>query len=199
MKARILDPQVKVYTSMDANTISIASLQEGSEVEIGPTKRKAGRLWVPVILSTGQKGYIPGDAHRFVIREGSLMQDNVDLHVEPSAESAVKLQMKRNTKLAILQVIKAGGSDWVKIRDASNNEGYISGNTQVRLVAQRTKASGRRNIITGVMWLIAGLIFLYSESRTPSTGGFDIFWLIALGFGAIILISGVVQYIKAPS
>jgi len=73
MKARIIDPQVKVYSSFDANAVSIATLTEGSEVEFGAPKRKAGKLWLPIILSTGQQAYISGETRLFPIRLASLM------------------------------------------------------------------------------------------------------------------------------
>jgi hypothetical protein len=113
MKARTLDDQVKIYSSMDANAVSIAILPKGSEIEFGSARRKSGKLWVPITLSTGQQAFIPGEARLFPIRQGSLLQNNVDLLVEPSAGSPVKQQLARNTKLEILQVIKGDGQDWV--------------------------------------------------------------------------------------
>ncbi len=199
MKARILDPQVKVYSSMDASSISIATLQDGSEIQIGSMKRKAGKLWLPVILSTGQQAFIPGDTHIFMIREGTLMEKSVDLHAEPSSESPVKHQMEKNARVTILQVIRGAGKDWVKVRDESGNEGYISGDTRVRLVSQKTKANGRRNMITGGMWLVAGLIFIFSENPATSASGPSLIGIGALVFGAIILVSGIVQYVTAPA
>ncbi len=199
MKARILDPQVKVYSSMDASALSIATLQEGNEIQIGSMKRKAGKLWLPVILSTGQQAFIPGDTRIFMIREGTLMEKSVDLHAEPSSESPVMQQLQRAAKVTILQVIKGSGKDWVKVRDENGNEGYISGDTRVRLVAQKTKANGRRNMITGGMWLVAGLIFIFSENPATSASGPSLIGIGALVFGAIILVSGIVQYVTAPA
>jgi uncharacterized protein YgiM (DUF1202 family) len=199
MKAIILDPQVKVYGSIDGNTISIATLNEGSEVEIGPTKRKAGKMWVPVVLSTGQKAYIPGDAKLHIIREGSIMDNNVEMHSEPSAESQVKQQLKRNTRLSILEVIKQENQTWVRVRDISGNEGYIPGETRFRLSPQRSKANGRRSMITGGMWLVAGAIFLYAENPATTSSGLNLIGFAALAFGAIIFISGLVQFLTAPA
>ena len=199
MKARILDPQVKVYSSMDENAVSIASLPEGSEIEFGGAKRKAGKLWVPITLSTGQQAYIHGETHIFVMREGSLLQNNVDLHAEPSGGSLIKQQLARNSKLYILQVVKGEGQDWVRVRDATGNEGYISGDTRIRVLQQKTKAMGRKNMLTGAMWLIAGLVITFSGSAATSGSGFNLLGYGAILFGAVMLISGVVQYVTAPA
>lgn len=199
MKARILDPQVKVYSSMDANAVSIATLPEGSEIEFGGAKRKAGKVWVPITLSTGQQAFIPGETHIFTIRQGSLLQNNVDLHAEPSGGSLIKQQLARNSKLYILQVVKGEGQDWVRVRDVNGNEGYISGDTRIRVLQQKTKALGRKNMLTGAMWLIAGLVITFSGT-SPATG--SSFYLLGYGailFGAVMLISGLVQFLTAPA
>jgi SH3-like domain-containing protein len=199
MKAIVLDPQVKVYNSMEKDAVSYATLHENNEIEIGPAKRKAGKLWIPVVLSTGQPAYIPGDTRLALIREGSVMENSVDMHSEPSSESTIKQQIKRNTRLSILQVIKQEGQDWVKVRDTSGSEGYIPGETRFRLTSQRTKANGRRNMITGAMWLVAGLVFIFSENSATTSSGLNLIGYGALAFGAIIFISGLVQFLNAPA
>jgi hypothetical protein len=198
MKARILDPQVKVYSSMDANAVSISTLPEGSEIEFGGSKKKAGKLWVTITLSTGQQAFIPGETKIYIIRQGSLLQNNVDLHSEPSSGSMVKQQLNRNSKLYILQVVKGDGQDWVRVRDLSGNEGYIDGNTRIRVVPQKTKAQGRKNILTGVMWVIAGLVITFSGS-SPASSSFYLFGYGAILFGLFMLVSGIVQYLTSPA
>jgi SH3-like domain-containing protein len=199
MKARILDPQVKVYSSMDANAVSLSTLPEGSEIEFGSAKRKSGKLWVPITLSTGQQAYIPAETHIYIIREGALMQNSVELHAEPSKGSLIKSQLTRNTKVYILQVVKGDGQDWVRIRDINGSEGYISGETRIRVLQQKTKASGRKNMITGVMWLIAGLVIVFSNSAQSTANSFGLLGYGAILFGAVMLVSGIIQYVTAPS
>lgn len=199
MKARILDDQVKVYSSIDANAVSIATLPKGSEVEYGAPRRKAGKMWIPITLSTGQLAFISGETRLFPMREGALMQSDVDLHAEPSAGSLVKQQLARNTRLYILQVVKGDGQDWVRVRDASGNEGYISGDTRIKVLQQVTKASGRKNIITGVMWLIAGIVIIFSGTSPTSGGSFTLLGYGAIVFGVVMLASGIMQFLKAKS
>jgi uncharacterized protein YgiM (DUF1202 family) len=198
MRARILDQQVKVYTSMDANAVSLTTLPEGTEVEFGGAKRKAGKLWVPITLSTGQQAYIPGETKIYVIQQGSLLQNNVDLRSEPSSGSLIKQQLARNTKVYILQVVKGDGQDWVRVRDMTGNEGYIDGNSRIRVTAQKTKAQGRKNMFSGAMWLIAGAVVSFSGS-SPASSGFYLFGYLAMAYGLVMVVSGIVQMITAPA
>jgi len=133
------------------------------------------------------------------MREGSLLQDKVDLHAEPSGGSLIKQQLARNSKVYILQVVKGDGQDWVKVRDATGNEGYISGETRLRVLQQKTKAMGRKNMLSGAMWLIAGLVITLSGSSATSGSGFNLLGYGAIFFGAVMLISGVVQFVTAPA
>jgi hypothetical protein len=199
MKVRILDTQVKVYGSMDESEVSIASLSRGMEVEIGGGKRKQGKVWVPVTLEGGQKGYISGEARIYAIKEGALMQDSVDMYEEASVESPVKEQLKRNDRLAVLEVSKDGEVRWARVRDINGNEGYISGETRLRLIQVKTKATGRKNMLTGVMWLIVGGFITFSGSSITSGGSFALLGYGALLFGGVMLIMGLVQYFTAPA
>jgi hypothetical protein len=199
MKARTLDKQVKVYNSMEANAISIAVLPEGSEIEFGSARRKAGKVWVPITLSTGQQAFIPGDARIYVIQRGALIQNNSDLLNEPSKGALVKQQLDRKSRFDILKVEEVDGKKWVRIRDTNGTEGYIDGNTRIRVIQQKTKAMARKNILSGAMWLLAGLIIIFSRTANASGSGFVILGYGATLFGAFILISGVVQYFSAPS
>jgi hypothetical protein len=199
MKARILDAQVKVYSSIDENSISIATLAEGSEIEFGAAKKKAGKLWVPITLSTGQQAYIPGDTHIFAIREGALMQNSAEVHAEPSAESAVTQQLGSNAKFYILQRVPNNGQIWMRIRDMNGKEGFIFGDTRVRVNQIKTKAGGRKNVVSGVMWLVVGLLLNFSGIAATSGGSFKILGYGAILFGAVMLIAGLVQYFTAQS
>ena len=199
MKARILDPQVKVYSSIDENAVSIATLHEGSEIEYSAPKRRAGKLWIPITLSTGQQAFIPGEARISAIHEGALMQDNVDLHTEPSAESQVKQQLKFNTKILLLQNEERGGQLWKRVRDVNGSEGYIAGDTRVRVIQQKTRAMARKNLLTGVMWLIAGLAITFSGSSSTSGGSFSLLGYGAILFGGVMLIMGLVAYFSAKA
>jgi hypothetical protein len=198
MKARVLDPHVNVYSTMDADSLSFATLTEGMEIEVGGAKRKAGKEWISITLATGQKAFIPGDTHLFAVREGALMQESVDMYAEPSSESPIKQQLTRNTKMSILEVKKADDERWVRIRDVNGNEGFISGETRIRVIQAKTKAMGRKNMLSGAMWLIAGGVIIYSGLKGTTGGSFALLGYGALLFGAVMFISGLIQFIRAP-
>lgn len=199
MKAMILDQQVKVYSSMDANAVSIATLHAGNEIEFSSAKRKAGKVWVPITMSMGQQAYIPGETKIKVIQLGSLLQNDVAVHNEPSTDSLIKEKLMRGTKVYILNVIKSAGEEWVKVRNMVGNEGYIDGKTRIRVIPQQTKASAMRNITSGLLWLGAGLIILFSNNTPASGSSYMVFGYAAMFLGGVRLIMGVVNWLKAPS
>lgn len=199
MKARTIDDQVKVYSSTDANAVSIATLPAGSEIEFEGAKRKMGKLWVPITLSTGQQAFIAGETKIFVIQEGALMQNNVELHAEPSSGSLIKSQLARNTGFYILGVGKGEGRDWLRIRVKNGSEGYIAGETRIKVLQQRTRAFARKNLLSGVMWLVAGIIIIFSNSAPASGSSFSLLGYGAILFGVVMLVSGILQYVKAKS
>lgn len=197
MKARILDEQVKVYSSMEPNSVTLASLPKDTEIEFAPAIRRAGKLWVPITLSTGQQAFIAGETRIAIIRVGAVKQKSVDMLADPEEGALVKQQLIRNSRFEILQVLE--GKKWVKIRDTNGNEGYISGNTRIQEIRQKTKAMGKKNILSGAMWLIAGLLIVYSNSSVTSGGSLVLLGYGALIFGAVTLIMGVVQFFTAPT
>jgi hypothetical protein len=58
---------------------------------------------------------------------------------------------------------------------------------------------GRKNMLSGAMWLIAGLVMTFSGNSPASGSGFYLLGYGAILFGAVMLISGVVQFVTAPS
>lgn len=194
MKARILDQQVKVYNSMDENSVSFATLPIGSEIEFGGAKRNAGKLWVPITLTTGQQAYIPGETRIAPIQLGSLWQKDVELYTEPTTHSLVKKQLARNSKVYVLQKVKAGEQDWVKVRDMDGVEGYISGDKRIRIIQQKTKAMGMKNIRSGVMWLVAGLIIIFSGDGPTAASTYSLLGYAGILFGGGMLVMGAYQY-----
>ncbi len=201
MKARIIEQPVKVYSEAYINSPSITELVIGSEVELGSVKKKDGKAWVPVVLSTGQRGYLSGEARIFHINQVTLLQGSVNVYAEPSAQSAVKTQYKKNAKFFITDTIKQDNKDWVKIRDFSGNEGFIDGKTRIRVIPEKikaTKAHGRKNMLYGALWCIGGIVVTTVTYSNASSGGGT--YIVAWGailFGALQFLQGLYQYLTA--
>jgi hypothetical protein len=49
------------------------------------------------------------------------------------------------------------------------------------------------------MWLVAGIIIIFSNSAPASGSSFSLLGYGAILFGAVMLISGIVQYVTAKS
>jgi len=199
MKGRILDPQVKVYSDPSPNALSLATLPAGSEIEFGAPRRKAGKVWVPITLTTGQQAFISGETRVSVIQQATLLQKDVEMHSEPSADSPVKQRLAGNPKVYILEAVGQGNQGWFKVRDASGSEGFIPRRTRMRVIVEKTKALGKKNMLTGALWLIGGVVVTAATWSAASGGGTYIFAWGAILFGAVQLIIGLVQFLTAPT
>ena len=198
MRARIIDQQVKLYSSPEPDAISLATLAAGTEIEFGGVRKIKGKQWVEVVMPTGQKGYIPGETHIFHFRLASLLQKSVDVYTQPTQHSLVRTSLKRNTKIYLTEVVKGEDQDWVRVREMEGGEGYISGRTRIRIIPEKTKALAKKNMLSGALWVIAGGMILGLGSSSAG-GGTSIFaWGLTI-YGAFLLISGIYQYFTAAS
>ena len=196
---RIIDPQVKMYSSPEPNSLSLATLVEGTEVEFGKTFNKAGKKWTEVIMPSGQKGYIPAETRVYHFRLGALLQNNVPMYNQPSSQSLVRATLKRNTKVYMTDVVKADNQDWVKVRDLTGVEGYIPGQTPIRALAEKSKALARKNMISGALWCIGGIIVTVTTLKAASGGGTYFIAWGAILFGFLQLVQGIYQFFTANS
>src|SRR5579863_10337399 len=96
MKARIIEQTAMLYPEPTASASPILALPAGSEVELGQVKKSAGLEWVSASLPSGQSGYVLGQTKIFRVKHATVLQDNVDLHTEPSESSGVIARYKKN-------------------------------------------------------------------------------------------------------
>jgi len=200
MRARILDQQVKLYSSPEPNALSLATLTEGTEIEFGKTVKGGGKKWIEVIMPSGQKGYLPDSTRVFPLRLAVPLQNNITVYSEPSEQSLVRQKLQRNSKIYLTNVTRVENQDWVQVRDMNGAEGYISGRTRLRVVQQKSKALARKNMLSGALWCIGGIIVTVATYGAASSGGGTYFvaWG-AIAYGAIQFITGIYQYFTATS
>jgi len=201
MKARIIEQPVMVYSQPDINSISITQVPVGNEVEIGAAKKKDGKTWINVTLPNGQRGYMAGDTKIYQIKLATLVQANTNVYSMPSAMSAALNPMKKNTRFYLLDNVKQGEDNWVKIRNMTGGEGYIDGKTKIRVIAEAakaTRASASRNMVFGALWCIGGILVTAITYSAASSGGGTYFvaWGAIL-FGGLQFLQGLVQFLSA--
>jgi hypothetical protein len=202
MKARIIEQPALVYSEADLNLPSIAKLTVGSEVELGGVKKKDGKEWVAVTLSTGQRGYLPGETRIYQIKQATLLQGNVNVYAEPSAQSTVIAQYKKNTRFYLTNIVKRDNKDWVEVRDLSGTEGFIEGQTKIKVIPESvkaTKATGSKNMLYGALWCIGGIVVTAVTYSAASSGGTYIVAWGAILFGGLQFLQGLYQYLTSPN
>jgi hypothetical protein len=199
MKARIIQQPAKVYSEMTSNNPPFTELMVGTEVEIGEVKKKAGSTWVTVKIPGDQKGYIPGDTKVFTIKLATLLQNEVEVRSGPSAISTVSAKYKKNTKFYLWDTVVQDGITWVKIKDMNGIVGYIDGKTRIKTIPVISKATGKRNMLSGALWCIGGIVVTAITMSMASSGGTYIVAWGAILFGGIQFIQGLVQFLTSPS
>ena len=195
MKALIVENTAKVYKTTDAATWD-EEFPIGAEIILGAVSKKNGKQWVAVSLPNGTTGFIQGDTPIFAIKEAMLVQNEVDVYSEPSPQSPLKTQYKKNDHFELMESINKDGKTWVRVRDNLGNEGFIDGETKIKVVeAPEVSASnGIGNMIVGGLFCIGGTIatMVSYDSATTSGGGHllcllgrDCFWRLAVSQGPI--------------
>jgi hypothetical protein len=202
VKARIIDQRAKVYSQQDLYSTPVTELAEGSEVELGGVKTKAGKAWVGVLLASGQRGYLPGDTRIFHIKPATLVQPSVDVYAEPSPQSAVKATFKKNTKFLMTETVKQDAKSWVKVRDGAGTEGFIDGQTRIKVLPEVTKSVGQKNMLIGALWCIGGTVVTvatYNLATSSASGGTYFVAWGAILFGGIQFIKGLFQFLSSSA
>lgn len=197
MKAVITDEEVRVFSSMEENNLSIATLHKGDVVELGKVTRKKDKTWVEANLPGDQKGYIAGETKIFTIKKAQLISNSVDLHEAPDETSPV---LKTYTKGAILTVsgvetLEAG--NWFKIEEEPDIVGYIPTKpSKLRVVVEPSRSSAIRNFITGVVFAGIGLVLTLMNSNASQQNSMIYVSYAVIFFGLLQMGQGVFEYVK---
>lgn len=210
MKAVLTDDQAPVYGSTEDQSITIAMIHRGEVMELGKVIRKgekffekkliSGNLWIPklnlsssdkvwveIFLPGGQIGYIPGSTTIFAIRKAALYSKTAEFRETPSKDGKIIKTLKNKALLTVMAIEKTDEGPWFKVTDENGVTGYLASTAKLREIPEYNKASAKKNIITGLIFLVigAGLTFLYSRNQSGAT--------IMLYIGYAVIFFGILQ------
>lgn len=194
MRAILTDDSTQVFAAPEDQTISLTTLHMDDEFEIGKVVRKKRQAWVEVTLDSGLHGYISGEAHIFGLRKVQLVESSAEMRAEPSSTSEMIKTISKGDVFFTLRVEKTEEGGWVRVRDLSDMEGYISGKTKIRVMQAATRTEARKTLILGAIMTVVGIAFgvvSYLARGTSSTT-----YYLAIGFivfGALQLMQGYIQ------
>lgn len=198
MRGILVDENVKVYSEPNEQNLSVTTLRKGDEFELGKVSKKKGEVWVEVTTAAGVKGFIAGGSKIFVIKKVQLLSDQEELHQGPSAESPVIKTYPKKTVVTAVGVEKEGDKGWVKTIDSDGIEGYIRGDTKIRLHQEPTKEGGRKMMLTGGMFaLLAVAFYIYSLKQAQPESSMSLLMVAVFVFGLFQLVQGILEYVKA--
>jgi uncharacterized protein YgiM (DUF1202 family) len=194
MRAILTDESAQVYASTEDQTVSIATVHQDEEFEIGKVIHKKRQNWVEVTLDSGVKGYLSGDVHLFGLKNVILQDASAELRASADASSEVLKTLKKGDAFYTLGVVKTEEGGWVRVRDASGTEGYIEGKTKIRVLPAATRAEAKKTLILVGVMTLAGIAFALVSALAPQAS--IIYYYLAVGFilfGFMQLVQGFVQ------
>jgi hypothetical protein len=104
-------------------------------------------------------------------RKVTLLQEEVNAHERPSADSPVTLALKAGDVMYLRDVVKTADEDWVQVHDSTGTEGFISGDRRIQVVTMRRFMVERAAFIA-MASLLGGLLsgIVAPESAIPVLG-----------------------------
>lgn len=198
MKAILTDESVPVYSSMEENNISIATLHKGDAMELGKVTKKKKKTWVEIALPGDQKGYIAGDTKIFTVRKAQLASNSVDVMDALSrAANLVKIYTKGSI-FTVTSIEKTDDGNWFKVQDESGLVGYIPTSTaKLKVVPEFTRSGATRNIITGLIFAVIGVVLTLMNTNAQQGGSMIYISYAVIFFGLLQIGQGAVEYYKA--
>ena len=193
-KAKILDERVAVRADMDPRAPVVMDVDAGDEVDLGKVRERDGQPWVKVRLRDGSSGYLPGDTKVMVMKETALLQEEVEVHASPTMQSPLQRRFKKGERFYLLDVVKNDAEEWVRVRDFSGEEGFIPGETRIRVIENKTHIRGAVHMFIGAMACTLGIIGTgIPFSGTTGHGGIQVIAWGAAVFGALQFLLGFYQ------
>jgi hypothetical protein len=196
VKARIIEKPAPIYDASDTLMAApITELPVGTEVELGSVKMVGGRQWVTIAVADGRRGLVAGDVKVFMIKWAALHQSEVTVYNAPNAASGVKTTYGKGAKFYLTGTTTVDGKAWTSIRDAQGSEGFVDGQTLIKVIPVANRAVAKKNMLVGGLWCVGGLAVTGFTYASASSGGgtYFIMWGPAI-FGAIQFFRGVYQY-----
>jgi hypothetical protein len=172
MKARILDDKAIVYGDMDLSAPLVMELVAGDEIDLGMVTKKGFKKWVEVTLPNGRHGYIQPETKIYTIRKANLLQSAVNVYEQPSSQSVMKNRYEKGVTFYLVDVVNKDGKDWVKIRDLAGNEGFIDGDTEVKVIPDSTQEAEKLPIAVHIMCGWPLILVAFGGAIGGGLGGF---------------------------
>ncbi len=197
MKAVLTDDDVLVYSSMEENNISIATLHKGDVVDLGKVTRKKDKTWVEITLPGEQKGYIGGETKIFSIKKAQVMGNSIDVHETPDEASPVVKTITKGTVVTVSGVENLESGNWFKLEDEAGLIGYIPTQaSKLRVVPELSRSSAIRNMATGAIFTAIGVVLTLMNSNTAQQNSMIYISYAVIFFGLLQLGQGAVELYK---
>ena len=139
MYVKILE-QTSVRLQPHWASMSVRNLQVGEQVDLGSAVQGEGGQWVPISLSDGRTGYLPGDAKVFRMRDVTVAQPGLDVYQTPVMGSAIMMSCKWGNILTVTGLAGEGANQWAEVITPTGEYGFIMPGSKVTEVVPQASA-----------------------------------------------------------
>lgn len=203
MRLRMLDDSVPIYPTSDGSSQPISHLQWGTELPLIKIVKRANGNWFALYLGERQTGYISAETPVYQIRKLLVSGQDAQLYAEPGSNVVLKT-LKKATFFTCLDNVSVNGEEWLRIEDAAGQAGFLPPGTKVASgealpaieeYVKRPVALGK--ILLGAVLSIGGTAMsIGSFQEAQQKGGTYVVTWGAVLYGIVLLIQGIVQFIK---
>jgi hypothetical protein len=198
MKAILTDETTRIFSEPKGDSLSIASVHQGEEMDLGKVIRKKKEAWVEITLSNGVVGYIAGSTKIFVIKKVQLLSNTADVYESPSHDAKVVKTFLKKDIFDAVGVEKVDNLDWVKVTDPSGLTGFMRQNVKIKIYNVPSKPAGKKLMITGGIFAGLGIIIFVSSLVQANPLGDSSLLIVGLVvLGGFQFVQGLMQYRQA--
>jgi len=185
MKLRMVSKKTALHQAANNESVVIAELNEGDEVEYVRIEKKKDDPWVEVKTAKGEKGFISGKSRMNVVKKIRLQSSPVALYAGTSETSEKLGEFKAGDILWLFESPKINGAQWFRVHSSEGLVGYITGSTKIKELEDNPMGGLRREIFNSAILIVLGIVLLFIKTNSSATQLLPILGLATIVFGAV--------------
>ena len=197
MRAKIMDETTPIYAEIvKENPVTIATLKQGDEVQLGKVTRRFGKTWVAVTRPDGRTGFLSGEVRIFPVRRAELADKTMNLYTAADPDSDVLMTLSRKAEFSIIdKLTDKNNAAWVLVRLPNGREGFLPGKARIRELPEDSIAAGKKLMLYGCVLTAAATGLLYLTRDAGSS--MDMLLYVAVALGLFQFFQGLIEYNNA--
>jgi hypothetical protein len=193
----MVSKKTTLHQAASANSLVVAELNEGEEVEYIRIEKKKDDPWIEVKTGNGDKGFVSGKSRMDVVKKIKLQSSPVVLYAS-TAETSEKLgEFKSGDILWLFESPKINGAQWFRVHSSEGLVGYISGKTKIKELDDNPVGGQSREIFNSAILVVLGIVLMFVKTSSSFAQWLPILGLATIVFGAVRIAYTLRKYQRA--